>query len=67
MSQASVAAPSTQWPVVSIAEAHARLTAPGMPFEMETMTIRGIETPVWKNAPPALPREVPASRAFVAR
>ena len=26
---------STSWPVMSIAEAHARLTAPGAPFEIE--------------------------------
>ena len=67
MSQASAASHSSQWPVVSIAEAHARLTAPGMPFEMETMTIRGIETRVWKNAPPDLRSEVLACRAFVGR
>ena len=43
-----------QWPVMSIAEAHARLTAPGAPFETETRVIRGIPTTVWKNAPPTL-------------
>nr|WP_315598805.1 class I adenylate-forming enzyme family protein [uncultured Cupriavidus sp.] len=43
-----------QWPVMSIAEAHARLTAPGAPFETETREIRGIPTTVWKNAPPTL-------------
>jgi long-chain acyl-CoA synthetase len=42
------------WPVVSIAEANRILTAPGMPFEMETVTIRGIPTRVYKNAPPHL-------------
>ena len=67
MSQASATAPSSHWPVCSIAEAHARLTAPGMPFEMETMTIRGIETRVWKNAPPDLRSEVLACRAFAGR
>lgn len=39
---------------MSIAEAHAQLTAPGARFEMETRIIRGIETRVWKNAPPTL-------------
>ncbi len=39
---------------MSIAEAHARLTAPGAPFEIEEMVIRGIPTRVWKNAPPTL-------------
>ena len=43
-----------QWPVMSIAEAHARLTASGAPFETETRVIRGIPTTVWKNAPPTL-------------
>jgi long-chain acyl-CoA synthetase len=42
------------WPVMSLAEAHARLTAPGAPFETETRVIRGIPTTVWKNAPPTL-------------
>ena len=45
------------WPAMSIAEAHAILTAPGMPFEMEEKLIRGVPTRVWKNAPPTL-REV---------
>ncbi|MBU67952.1 MAG: fatty acid--CoA ligase [Cupriavidus sp.] len=42
------------WPAMSIAEAHARLTAPGAPFETETRVVRGIPTTVWKNAPPTL-------------
>ncbi|SDD51325.1 long-chain acyl-CoA synthetase [Cupriavidus sp. YR651] len=42
------------WPAISLAEAHARLTAPGAPFETETRVIRGIPTTVWKNAPPTL-------------
>ncbi len=45
------------WPAMSIAQANALLTAPGSPFEMETLTIRGIETRVWKNAPPSLRAE----------
>ncbi|MGB5948787.1 MAG: class I adenylate-forming enzyme family protein [Parvibaculum sp.] len=44
----------TKWPAMSIAEANRLLTAPGMPFEMETVTIRGIPTRVYKNAPPHL-------------
>jgi long-chain acyl-CoA synthetase len=52
------------WPAMSIAQAHALLTAPGTPFEMETLTIRGIETRVWKNAPPSLRAEVEIGRAF---
>jgi long-chain acyl-CoA synthetase len=42
------------WPAMSIAQAHAILTAPGMPFEMEEKVIRGVPTRVWKNAPPTL-------------
>jgi long-chain acyl-CoA synthetase len=52
------------WPAMSIAQAHAMLTAPGTPFEMETLTIRGVPTRVWKNAPPSLRAEVEMSRAF---
>ncbi|QUD88606.1 class I adenylate-forming enzyme family protein [Phenylobacterium montanum] len=52
------------WPAMSIAQAHAILTAPGMPFEMEELTIRGVPTRSWKNAPPALRDVVEAARAF---
>ena len=51
------------WPAMSIAEAHRILTAPGMPFEMEELVIRGIPTRTWKNAPPTLRAVVEASRA----
>ena len=40
------------WPAMSLADAHAALTAPGSRFETATETIRGIPTKVWKNAPP---------------
>ncbi|KPF80594.1 class I adenylate-forming enzyme family protein [Novosphingobium sp. AAP93] len=42
------------WPVHTLAEIRAELCAPGMPFEMETVTIRGVPTRVWKNALPNL-------------
>ncbi|HEX3809251.1 MAG TPA: class I adenylate-forming enzyme family protein [Rhizomicrobium sp.] len=42
------------WPAMSIAEAHAKLTAPGAKFEMDEILIRGVKTRVWKNAPPTL-------------
>ncbi len=42
------------WPAMTIEEATAQLTAPGAPFEMETLVIRGRPTRVWKNAPPTL-------------
>lgn len=38
----------------SMAEATAILTAPGAPFEMEVISIRGIKTRVWKNTPNSL-------------
>ena len=42
------------WPAMSHADARAALTAPGAKFEMETLTIRGQPTRVWKNAPESL-------------
>ncbi len=42
------------WPAMSIAQAHALLTAPGAMFEMEEVEIAGVVTRVWKNAPPSL-------------
>ena len=38
----------------SVAEVHAALTAPGQPFEMEEVRIRGVATRTWKNAAPSL-------------
>lgn len=51
------------WPAIGNERAHALLTAPGAKFEMETVTIRGVPTRVWKNAPPSLRALVEASRA----
>jgi long-chain acyl-CoA synthetase len=48
---------TSAWPAMSIDAAHALLTAPGAPFEMETLVIRGVPTRTWKNAPRSL-REV---------
>ena len=53
----SVPGVKPDWPAISLAEAHARLTAPGSPFEVAEATIRGQRLRVWKNAPPTL-REV---------
>lgn len=39
------------WPKMSLADATAALTAPGAPFEMETVMIGGIPTRTWKNVP----------------
>ncbi len=51
------------WPAMSLAQAHALLTAPGAPFEMGEQLIRGVPTRVWKNAPPTLRELFLAGRA----
>jgi long-chain acyl-CoA synthetase len=43
-----------KFPAISLAQAHALLTQPGSPFEMEEREIRGVRTRVWKNAPPTM-------------
>jgi len=48
----------------SIAEVHARLTAPGQPFEIDTTEIRGVPTRVWKHAAASLPGLLDRSRGF---
>jgi len=53
----------TSWPAMTIAQAHDLLTAPGAPFEMETVAIGGRPTRVWKNAPPSLAHCFAAGRA----
>ena len=55
------------WPVMSIEEAHARLTAPGERFELDEAVIDGIPTKVWKNAPPTLRDVLLNGRAFGSR
>lgn len=40
--------------VLSLAEATAQMTAPGALFEMAALEIRGVNTRVWKLAPPTL-------------
>ena len=55
------------WPVVSLAAAHARLTAPGAPFEMEALEIDGRRVRVWKNGPKSLVELFYASQVFGAR
>ena len=42
------------WPVMTVAQAHDVLTAPGARFEMEDKVIRGVLTRTWKHAPPTL-------------
>ena len=43
-----------QWPVRSLRDVEALLCAPGAPFEMVTVPVRGVPTRVWKNAPASL-------------
>jgi len=45
------------WPAVTLAEANAMLTAPGSPFEMQTLTANGRTVRMWKNGPQTL-REI---------
>lgn len=47
-----------------MAETFRRLTAPGAPYEMETVSIRGVETRVYKRARPHLRQIFDDSRAF---
>ncbi len=51
------------WPAMSIAEAHAILSAPGMPTEVGEAVIRGVPTKVWQNQPPTLRAVVEGARA----
>jgi acyl-CoA synthetase (AMP-forming)/AMP-acid ligase II len=52
---------------MSLVQAQALLTAPGQKFEMETVTIRGVPTRVWKHAPENLRALVQLSRTHGAR
>jgi long-chain acyl-CoA synthetase len=45
---------SKKFPALSLTDAHALLTRPGSPFEIEERDIRGVRTRVWKNAPPTM-------------
>jgi long-chain acyl-CoA synthetase len=51
------------FPAMSLAAAHAALTQPGSPFEIEQRNIRGVLTRVWKSAPPTLREAFLAGRA----
>jgi long-chain acyl-CoA synthetase len=49
---------------MSLARAHALLTAPGARFEMQEVVIRGVRTRCWKNAPPTLRDVLQTGRLF---
>ncbi len=55
------------WPKMALSNAVAALTQPGMPFEMETVEIRGVPTRTWKNAPASIALLVQAARAHGTR
>lgn len=50
------------WPAATLPEIESTLCAPGEPFEMETVTIRGRPTRVWKNAPATIRTLIEAAR-----
>lgn len=47
-------APPAGWPAMSLGQIEAMLCAAGQPFEMETISVEGVATRCWKNAPPSL-------------
>lgn len=51
-------------PALSLRQAHAQLTAPGQPFEIETRLIRGRPVSVWKHAPATAAQVFARTRAF---
>jgi len=53
--------------IPSLAEVHARLTAPGSLFEIESRDIHGVATRVWKNAPRSLRAVLESSRTHADR
>jgi long-chain acyl-CoA synthetase len=54
-------------PLLPLAEAHARLTAPGAPFEVMETTIRDIPMTVWKHVPATAREAFEKARAHGAR
>jgi long-chain acyl-CoA synthetase len=49
---------------MSLAQAHARLTGPGAPFETVEAVIRGVPMRVWKHVPATAVEAFAAARAF---
>jgi long-chain acyl-CoA synthetase len=47
----TISAPTKTWPAMSVAAAHAVLTAPGARFEMHEVLHNGVATRTWKNGP----------------
>ena len=62
-----MSAENPAWPAMTIEETHAFLTAPGSPFEMETVNIRGVDIRTYKNAPATLRDIFALSEAWAGR
>ena len=58
---------SKNWPVMSLAQAHARLTAPGAPFETVPVMVRGRAITVWKHVPATAAEVFARARSHGAR
>src|SRR4051794_38564798 len=56
-----------RWPKLSLNEAHARLTAPGMPFETVETVVRGVSLRVWKHVPATAAEAFLAARRYGTR
>jgi long-chain acyl-CoA synthetase len=52
------------YPAIPLAEAHAKLTAPGARFELTEAEIGGERRKIWKNAPPTLREVLLVGRSF---
>jgi acyl-CoA synthetase (AMP-forming)/AMP-acid ligase II len=58
---------SKSWPALSLAEAHARLTAPGAAFETAEIAVRGVPMRVWKHVPATAAQAFARTRAHGSR
>ena len=54
-------------PHLSLADAHARLTAPGMAFETVETLVRGVPMRVWKHVPTTAAEAFMAARRYGVR
>ena len=55
------------WPAISLEDAHARLTAPGQPFETTTVMVRGLPQTAWKHVPATAAELFARARTFGSR
>jgi long-chain acyl-CoA synthetase len=52
------------WPALSLHEAHARLTAPGVAFETTEAMVRGVPLRIWKHVPATAAEAFVRARSF---